>query len=62
MADSILGLLAGGFLGFSFLMYDRWKNRYIFKPSASKKDMEDRQWQNMMNYNGTERGQNSLEN
>ncbi len=55
MADFITGLILGGLLVFFTMEYKRRKSYFI--TGADYKNSDNVQWRNMMNYDGSERGQ-----
>ena len=62
MTDFITGLVLGGLLVFCLMEFNRWKSIVIHQASESVKQDSNTQWQNLMNYNGSERGQMNIEN
>ena len=62
MTDFITGLLLGGMLVFCLMEFRRWKSIVAHQVSATVKQDGNTQWQNLINYNGSERGQMDIEN
>ena len=62
MAEFITGLVLGGLLVFCLMEFHRWKSYMISQSSGTEKTDSNTQWHNLMNYNGSERGQMNIEN
>ncbi|MBR5521117.1 MAG: hypothetical protein IKU54_03885 [Oscillospiraceae bacterium] len=62
MNDFITGLLLGGAFTFFITEYHRWKSFIISGGNHGEKNGENVQLQNIMNYDGSERGQKTDEN
>ena len=62
MTEFIVGLVLGGLLVFTLMEYRRWKSRIVSSIYTADTGTETAQWHNMMNYNGSERGQINYEN
>ena len=60
MTEFITGLVLGGLTMFCLLEIKSWK-MYISSVAAPKNLGENIQWQNLMNYDGSERGQKNIE-
>lgn len=62
MAEFITGVVLGGLLVFFTMEFHRWKSCFISQVSTGEKADGNPQWHNLMNYNGSERGQVNIEN
>lgn len=62
MTEFITGLVLGGLLVFFTMEFHRWKSRFIADRQPREKNTENAQWHNLMNYDGSERGQTYFEN
>lgn len=62
MAEFITGLVLGGLLVFCVMEFHRWKSCLISQALNTEKTDNNVQWHNLMNYNGSERGQMNIEN
>lgn len=62
MTEFIIGLILGGLLVFCLMEFNRWKMFMIQQFSATPKQDGNIQWRNLINYDGSERGQQSIEN
>ena len=60
MIEFVTGLVLGGLTVFCLSEVKRWK-MYITSASAPKNPGESIQWQNLMNYDGSERRQKNSE-
>lgn len=58
MTEFITGLVLGAMLVFFAMEYHRWKSCFVARKSEGRKNNENAQWNNLMSYDGTERGQN----
>ena len=61
MTEFITGLALGGLFTFFVMEYKKWKSCFMQGHTEIKKSAENMQWQNLMNYDGTGRGQNKGE-
>ena len=59
--EFMAGIILGGFMVLCITEYRRVKSRIISDRYAEEKNTENRQWNNLMNYDGTERRQNTGE-
>ncbi len=57
MTEFITGLVLGTALTFFITQYHKWKSCLISDAAAGEKDNGNTQWQNVMNYDGSGRGQ-----
>ena len=62
MTEFISGILIGALLVFCRTEYEKIKSRLIGDGFSAEKNGETSQWTNLMNYDGTGRGQTSDEN
>jgi len=62
MAEFLTGVLLGGLLVFCIMELYHWKNYIISQAFTMEKTDGNTQWNNLMNYNGSERGQMNIEN
>ena len=62
MTEFITGLVLGGLLVFCVTEFHRWKVYLISQGGTGEKNDSNTQWHNLMNYNGSERGQMNIEN
>ncbi len=60
MIEFITGVVLGGLAVFCVSELKRWK-AYVTSSAAPKNPGESIQWQNLMNYDGSERGQKNIE-
>ena len=61
MTEFVMGLVLGGLLVFTIMEYHRWKSRIVSGRYTADSGTEAAQWANMMNYDGSERGQMNYE-
>ncbi|MBQ3009423.1 MAG: hypothetical protein IJD80_07550 [Oscillospiraceae bacterium] len=61
MTEFITGLVLGALLTFFLMEYHKWKSCFIAGKTPQYKNTENIQWQNLMNYDGTVRGQSISE-
>ena len=57
MTEIITGLVLGAMLTFFVTQYHRWKSCFIADNTTRDKLTDNAQWQNIMNYDGSGRGQ-----
>ena len=62
MTEFITGLVLGGLLVFCVMEFHRWKSCLIGQATTGERTDNNTQWHNLMNYNGSERGQMNIEN
>ena len=62
MTEFITGLVLGTALTFFITQYHRWKSCLIADSTAKERTNDNTQWQNIMNYDGSGRGQKTDEN
>lgn len=60
MVEFFTGLFLGSTLTFSVMQYAKWK-RFFISQSKAVQFGENIQFQNLMNYDGTQRGQKDIE-
>ena len=62
MMEFITGLVLGGLLVFCLMEFRHWQSFIVQQGTVNAKQDGNTQWQNLMNYNGSERGQKNIEN
>ena len=60
--EFITGLFLGGLAVFLTLEYYHIRNRFIHSDSHTSNTEENTRWRNLMAYDGSERGQQNIEN
>lgn len=62
MMEFVTGLVLGGLLVFCLMEFKYWRSYIIRQLCGNDKGETNAQWQNLMNYSGSERGQMNIEN